>query len=253
LNIYETDRLLAEYLLFHYGEDAEVLPWPAGPVNALRYPVRCVTECFDLLGLPPQARALDLGCAVGRSSFELARSCFEVIGVDYSQRFIAAAQQLRDEGEIPYLRCEEGDLSAPLIARVPAGIDCQRVYFERGDAMNLREDLGAFDAVLLANLIDRLRDPRRCLARLPSLVKPGGQLVIASPYTWIEEFTPRENWIGGAEPNGRPVATREALQSFLAPAFDLVAVKDLPFLIREHRRKFQWSVAEATIWRRRVS
>ena len=119
--------------------------------------------------------------------------------------------------------------------------------------MNLRDDLGAFDAVLLANLIDRLRDPQRCLARLPSLVKPGGQLVIASPYTWLEEFTPRENWIGGAEREGRPVGTREALQSLLAPDFDLVAVKDLPFLIREHRRKFQWSVAEATIWRRRVS
>jgi hypothetical protein len=28
-------------------------------------------------------------------------------------------------------------------------------------------------------------------------------------------------------------------------------VKDLPFLIREHARKFQWSVAEATIWRRK--
>jgi hypothetical protein len=30
-------------------------------------------------------------------------------------------------------------------------------------------------------------------------------------------------------------------------------VNDLPFLIREHQRKFQWSVAEATIWRRRNS
>ena len=36
-------------------------------------------------------------------------------------------------------------------------------------------------------------------------------------------------------------------------AFDLIAVKDLPFLIREHARKFQWSVAEATIWRRRTA
>ena len=253
MNIYETDRLLAEYLLFHYGEDAEVLPWPAGPASALRYPVRCVTECFDFSDLSPQARALDLGCAVGRSSFELARHCAEVIGIDYSQRFIAAARQLREKGELPYQRRDEGDLSTCLVAHVPAGIEGSRVRFERGDAMNLREDLGAFDAVLLANLIDRLRDPRRCLARLPSLVKPGGQLVIASPYTWLEEFTPRENWIGGTQRDGPPMDTRAALQSLLAPDFDLVAAKDLPFLIREHHRKFQWSVAEATIWRRRDS
>jgi hypothetical protein len=33
--------------------------------------------------------------------------------------------------------------------------------------------------------------------------------------------------------------------------FNLVTTKDLPFLIREHARKFQWSVAQASIWQRR--
>jgi hypothetical protein len=32
--------------------------------------------------------------------------------------------------------------------------------------------------------------------------------------------------------------------------FTLVDVRDLPFLIREHARKFQFSVAQASIWRR---
>jgi hypothetical protein len=31
----------------------------------------------------------------------------------------------------------------------------------------------------------------------------------------------------------------------------LVAAKDLPFLIREHARKFQWSVAQASLWKKR--
>lgn len=238
-------------MLFHYGEDREVLPWPSGPAEALRYPVRCVSECFEPLSLPMPARALDLGCAVGRSSFELARRCAEVIGIDFSARFIAAARQLRDHGELPYSRADEGELSTPLVARVPSEIDRTRVHFEPGDAMELRGDVGAFDAVLLANLVDRLRNPFRCLARLPALVKPGGQLVIASPYTWLEEFTPRENWLGGFPCDGQPLTTREALRELLGADFDLIGVKDLPFLIREHQRKFQWSVAEATIWRRR--
>jgi putative 4-mercaptohistidine N1-methyltranferase len=251
LNIYETDRLLAEYLLFHYGEDREVLPWTFGPAEALRYPVRCVSECFDLSRLPANGRALDLGCAVGRSSFELARHCSEVVGIDFSHRFIEAATQLRDRREVRYVRRDEGELGPTLIARVPQDIDAIRARFEQGDAMDLRQDLGAFDAVLLANLIDRLRDPRRCLARLPALVKPGGQLVITSPYTWLEEFTPCANWLGGFLRDGQPASTRETLQTILAADFEFVGAKDLPFLIREHQRKFQWSVAEATLWRRR--
>ena len=253
MNIYETERLLAEYLLFHYGEDSEILPWPFAPVDALRYPVRCVSGCFDTLSFTGAGRALDLGCAVGRSSFELARHFPEVIGIDYSHRFIAAASELRDRGQLPYQRLDEGQLSTPLVARLPSDIAPSRIRFEQGDAMDLRADLGAFDAVLLANLIDRLSDPHRCLARLPGLVKPGGQLVISSPYTWLEEFTPREHWLGGLVRDGQPVSTRETLQTILAPDFDLIVVEQLPFLIREHQRKFQWSVAEATIWRRRIS
>ena len=193
MNIYETDRLLAEYLLFHYGEDHEVMPWPCGPAHALHYPVRCVSECFGFASLPKGGRALDLGCAVGCSSFELARHFPEVIGIDYSSRAsIAAACELRANGQLAYRCAEEGDLSTDLLATMPSEIDRSRAQFERGDAMELRADLGTFDAVLLANLIDRLRDPHRCLERLPSLVNPGGQVVIASPYTWLPEFTPRE-------------------------------------------------------------
>lgn len=251
MNIYETDKLLAEYLLFHYGEDAEVLPYMFGPREALGYTARCVSECLDAASLPSNARALDLGCAVGRSSFELARYCAEVIGIDYSRRFIAAAEKIRTEGEMPCLRADEGALTTESRAVVPREIDRRRVRFEVGDAMDLRADLGRFDIVLMANLIDRLSEPRRCLARLSALVKPGSQLVITSPYTWLEEFTPRDAWLGGFERGGQRISTREGLIAQLAAGFSLVAVKDLPFLIREHARKFQWSVAEATIWRRK--
>jgi putative 4-mercaptohistidine N1-methyltranferase len=252
LNIYETDRLLSEYLLFHYGEDSEVLPWSDGPAAALGYPVRCVTECFDWSRLSDDACALDLGCAVGRSSFELARHCREVIGIDFSRLFVAAAIELCEKRSVAYTRSDEGEIGTPLVARIPPGVDPRRLRFEQGDAMDLRADLGSFDAVLLANLIDRLRDPRRCLSRLPALVKPEGQLVISSPYTWLEEFTPRENWLGGYLRDGQPVATRATLETELAPDFEFLGAKQLPFLIREHQRKFQWSVAEASIWRRRA-
>lgn len=251
MNIYESDRLLAEYLLFHYGSADEILPYDFGPKDALDFPVRCVKECVNLARLPTEARALDIGCAVGRATFELSRHCRTALGIDFSHRFIEAATVLQREGALAYQRIDEGDLMTPLTARVPPDIDRARVVFERGDAMELSHDLPRFDIVLMANVIDRLGDPARCLGRLPELVKSGGQLVITSPYTWLEEFTPRAKWLGGFVRDGRARKTLDALQGHLGDAFALVATRDMPFIIREHARKFQWSVAQTTVWLRR--
>lgn len=244
MNIYETDRLLHEYLLFHFAPPDQILPWPNGPKEALNFPVRTVSELIDTASISPQSEALDLGCAVGRSAFELTAFCARAIGIDFSQRFVDAATQLAQTGSLPYRQHEEADCFSDCTAEVPAALDRQRAHFEQGDAMNLRSDLGAFDLVHAANLLCRLPDPLRCLERLPALVKSGGQLLLTTPCTWLEEFTPRDLWPS----NG---STFDWLLHHLGEHFELEARHDMPFLIREHARKFQWSVALATRWRRR--
>src|SRR5258708_1705128 len=122
-NFYETERALSEYLLFHYGTAKEMLPY-GGPAEALFYPVRCISECLDVGQLPARARALDLGCATGRSAFELAGHCAKVIGIDFSHRFIQTADSLRSNGHFHYSYVEEGELTRQATAFVPTGIDC---------------------------------------------------------------------------------------------------------------------------------
>lgn len=246
-SIYESDRLVREYLLFHYGEPEEILPWKHGPREALGFAVRCVRDLLNSSSVGRDARALDVGCAVGRSSFELAGHCREVIGIDYSQAFIEAADKVRNAGSLDYEYAVEGDRTARAVARVPAGVDVSRVKFEVGDAMSLRADLGTFDVVLAANLLCRLPDPRVFLARVPELVKPGGQLLLTTPFTWLAEFTPREKWIGGTGHN----ESADELTRLLEPYFELKLSKEIPFLIREHARKYQWSVAWGSRWVRR--
>lgn len=236
---YESDRAAAEYLLFHYGG-----------ADRSNFPVRCVAQ-LEAGRLPAPARALDLGCAVGRSSFELARFCGEVVGIDASARFIAIARQLQKKGTFPFQSVEEGALTRSRRAVVPGGIDRRRVRFERGDAMNLPRSLGLFDVILLANLIDRLSDPRKCLDSLPLLLRPGGQLLVTSPWSWLVEYTPRRRWLGGFRRKGRPVKTFDTLRQILSPHFRLVRRRDLPFLIREHARKFQLGFADASLWVRK--
>lgn len=246
MNIYESRRLLNEYLLFHYGSAAEIFPWNFGPKEALNFAERTVTELLDesrLSTIHPNSRALDLGCAVGRSAYELAVLFPHVTAIDYSQSFIDAADVIRRTGMLPYERLDEGLATAKLTAFRPQHGHPDRIRFEQGDAMDLRKDLGEFDVVHAANLLCRLTTPARLIERLPNLVKPGGQLLLTTPCTWLEEFTPPENWPQGA--------TLLWLNEVLKPNFELDYQSNMPFLIREHHRKFQWSVALATRWIKR--
>lgn len=252
-NPYETESLVNEYLLFHYGAPEEILPYPSGPHDALHFPVRSVTELVDWDRLSSRRRALDLGCAVGRASYTLSESFDEVLGIDFSQAFVNAANQIGAHGELPYHRLDQGAITTALTAKLPPATRPDRVRFQQGDAMDLPEDIGTFDLALLANLICRLPQPKRCLERLPNLIRHGGQLLITSPYTWLDDFTPSEHWIGGrpAEDGSAPIYTIDALRDALEPNFECVQTKDLPMLIREHARKYQWTVAEGSLWLRR--
>jgi len=243
-NPYETDALLRAYLLLHFGNAADIFDGLPGPENAVDFPARCVRELRD-----PAARAssaLDVGCAVGGSSFELARHCERVTGIDYSRGFIDAARELAASGHMDSLSPVEGDRVQPFRAKVDPAIDRPRVSFAVGDAMNLDPGLENFDIVLAANLICRLPDPRVFLARLPSLVKPGGQLLLATPFSWLEDYTPKENWLGGDRPSF------DVLTEILSPDFDLELRVELPFVIREHARKFQYGVSLGSRWRRKL-
>lgn len=242
-NPYESDELLQQYLVFHYATGGEQFPYPFGGSDALDFPRRCALEGPDFKRLSAEARALDLGCSVGRSSFELAGKCREVIGIDYSQAFINAANRLKETGSHPATRLDEGSAMTQLTVGVDAAIDRSRVHFEAGDAQRIRGDIGQFDLVIACNLICRLPEPMRLLARLPELLKPGGQLFITTPFTWLEAYTPSENWLGdGAQDSFN------GLRKALEPAFELDAKWDMPFLIREHARKFQYSIAQASRW-----
>lgn len=240
-NLYETRKLLGEYLLFHYGSADEILPddAPSAMHEALDFAVR-TTEHF---GSHEVARGLDLGCAVGRSAFEMSRTCHEVIGIDFSRSFIDAAERLRSGSTLPYQRLEEAHIATDLEARLPEDFETERLHFETGDAMNLRADLGSFDRVHAANLLCRLPEPQRLLDRLPALVKPGGELVLATPCTWLAEFTPPENWPAGS--------TFHWLKERLSADFELIRQTNEPFLIRETARKFQFTFSLVTVWQRR--
>jgi 5-histidylcysteine sulfoxide synthase/putative 4-mercaptohistidine N1-methyltranferase len=245
VDVYETDRLIARYCESHYGEEYFDVP---------NFPKAMSQLCLRLMKDRPRNRALDLGCAVGRATFELAREFGEVIGLDASARFIRIGVELIEKGYVRYTRVEEGELvSFHEVKLSDLGLKgaVQRVSFQQADACNLKALYTGYDLVLATNLIDRLYSPRKFLEVIHERINPGGLLVIASPYSWDEEFTEKDEWLGGVRVAGEPFTSREGLHECLTPNFASVGEpQSVPFVLRETRRRFQHTLSEVTVWER---
>ena len=70
-------------------------------------------------------------------------------------------------------------------------------------------------------------------------------MVIVSPNTWLSEYTDPEKFLDGAN-------NEETLSAIarLLKGFTLIHEEDLPFLIREHRRKYEYIVSQVSVWRK---
>jgi 5-histidylcysteine sulfoxide synthase/putative 4-mercaptohistidine N1-methyltranferase len=242
---YESNQLLSEYAEFHFGDT-----WH-GVDN---FPKALADIAIEAIKGKPTGKALDLGCACGRASFELARQFDEVDGIDFSVNFTDLAAKMAEQGVVRYARAEEGELvSYHTRTLQELGLDAyaNRVTFHQGDACKLKPQFTAYDLVLAANLIDRLYQPSRFLADIAQRINDGGVLIIASPYTWLEEHTPKEEWIGGFKKDGENYSTLDGLKDQLSSHFSLVGKpRKVPFVIRETQHKFQHTLSELTVWER---
>ncbi len=136
--VYTTQQTIEMYYLMQYG-----------PFLKKEHPP-CLTEPFyqamlrmPLLSMHPDMQVLDLGCALGRMSFELAAHTREtVVGIDTSQDFISACQQIRTQQN----QC----VTYPVPPQA-------KVSILKADAQDLPFADNAFQCVLCLNLIDRWR------------------------------------------------------------------------------------------------
>jgi 5-histidylcysteine sulfoxide synthase/putative 4-mercaptohistidine N1-methyltranferase len=241
---YETDILATQYCDAHYGAEY---------FGVANYPATCAAICLEMMRGRRLGHALDLGCSVGRAAFELAKGGFtQVTGLDFSTRFFRLAAHMQEEGSLRYAFPEEGEIASfHEITLADLGLDDfrQRVEFSQADACNLPEKFHGYDLVLACNLIDRLYSPRRFLANIHERMNPDGILVISSPYTWLSEFTKKEEWLGGYKEAGENVTSLDGLTAALSDHFHMLGKpRDVPFIIRETRRTFQHSIAQLTVW-----
>ncbi len=106
--------------------------------------------------LPPGAKVLDVGCGNGEFLAAAAEAGFEAHGIDLSE---AAAQMCRARG----LRAVSGDF-------LTAALDAP------------------FDAITMWDVIEHLPDPVSFVRRAAGLLRPGGVLVMKTPFVGDSAF-----------------------------------------------------------------
>ncbi len=111
-----------------------------------------------LLAPRPGERVLDVGCGIGYYVFELAtRHGCEAYGVDLDGDDVALAERIADV------------LPAP------------NAHFAVDDGRALGYPVGSFDAVLLCEVIEHVREDVALLRELSRVLVPGGRLVVTTP------------------------------------------------------------------------
>lgn len=281
-SVYDTEESARQYMEFHYTPSRDSYTQKLRAISeAYDFPSRVALKFRQFLnpaGSPPlrgpgspKTRALDVGCATGASVFEMSKIFDEVIGIDQSEIFIHLALEVKNSNKVTYTAPVQGMNSEPRQLALPKTVHTNRCQFYAGDAMNMIASSPVdpekrrasrtypevmywqaspgetFDAVLCLNLVDRVPDPEKLLRTFVLLLKPGGLLILADPYSWQVSTTSKGKWLGGVD----GVHSEDEVKRILSENFTQVSESDEAFIIRTHVRHYQLGFSHCLVMRRK--
>ncbi|MGE9294608.1 MAG: methyltransferase domain-containing protein, partial [Puniceicoccales bacterium] len=124
-----------------------------------------------------------------------------------------------------------------------------KVEFMQADLSNMKDLYRGFDLILVSNLLERSYNPAKFLETVHERLNEGGLLVIACTNAWSEQFTKKENWIGGyKDATGENVSTRDGLGALLKNFREFREPVNVPQAIRRSGRTWDYAISEVTFW-----
>jgi SAM-dependent methyltransferase/uncharacterized protein YbaR (Trm112 family) len=232
---------LSTYCRGHWGDRDPGQPGPReGRVADL------LERAAGLMDPAPTGAWLDVGCSVGRATFELAAHTSDlVLGLDMNFAMLRVAHDIAATGRVRHPLRRVGLVYDVREFEVEAG-DASRVDFWAADATALPLADAAVQGALSLNLIDCTNSPLGHLLELGRVIAPGGTAAIASPYDWSLNATTIEGWLGGhsqrADDHGSSVAAMRRFLTDTAPAeadphLRIAAeVEEVPWHVYVHER-----------------
>ena len=254
INPYSHEIMINSYKHFHYW-DEKYFGVANFPQNVAKFAIETARNHSESSNNNYKfTKAIDIGCAVGRISYELSRTFENVIGVDFSHEMIGVANDFLKNGELEWNMPNEGEIYDEFgvtFNDLNLKTNITNLAFQQNDALNLDQKLQDFDLIVASNLIDRLKNPRKFLANAARrLVANNGILVLCTPYTWLEQYTNKSEWIGGIyDSEDEPVYGKDAVRKILmGEKLHLIKEENIEMVFRETKWEYVHSISHCMAW-----
>jgi len=185
--------------------------------------------------------ALDIGCSVGRLSFELSKTHSQVIGIDTSISFIEKARELLSNKRLDFDLIIEGFISEKRSCDFDTGFNYDHVDFIVADALALPFPNRLFSTVTSINILEKVSSPIGHLKAINRVLKEKNSMfVFSDPFSWDASVSDPDTWIsGGTNGNGSIRGIDSISQYFdgkdeiFNPPFDVLDKGSVPWKIRK--------------------
>jgi SAM-dependent methyltransferase/uncharacterized protein YbaR (Trm112 family) len=234
---------LSTYAFDHYGDlDPEEKPAPSVSPGSI---VKLLVRGFQSIDRTLKGPVIDMGCAVGQTSFALAQRLDEIVlGVDLNFGMLKTAATILEKGLVTYPRRRGGiafeHRSFPATFEKATNVD-----FWVCDATALPFSGNTFSTGVSLNVLDCTWSPYDHLKEVGRILLPGGSALVSTPYDWTANATPVEAWLGGhsqrSEHQGASPAILRSLLSggghpHAVEELELISEEDIPWTLRLHDR-----------------
>ena len=223
---------ISTYAFDHYGDLVPVQELQDSLANNSSSVKELLLRGIGLLsGKQICAPVIDIGCSVGRTSFELAGiTTGLVLGIDLNFGMLKTASKILECGRLTYAQRQAGivfeQIEAPVVFEHSHNLD-----FWLCDALCLPFGDEAFGLAISLNVLDCLNSPYDHLKELVRILKPHNEAIISTPYDWTINATPLESWLGGHSQRSEKHGNCEAmLRSLLANGGHPNALEQLEFI-----------------------
>jgi SAM-dependent methyltransferase/uncharacterized protein YbaR (Trm112 family) len=234
---------LSTYVFDHYGDrDPEEKPALSVVPGSI---VKLLERGLFAISHTAKGPVIDMGCAVGRTTFELAQTFNEIVlGIDMNFGMLKIAAAILETGHVSYPRRRGGIVFER--RRFPALFEkAKNCDFWVCDATALPFSGETFSVGISLNILDCVCSPYDHMKELSRILMPGGSAVMTTPYDWTATATPVEAWLGGhSQRSDHKGASPAVLRSLFSGGghphsmeeLELISEEDIPWTLRLHDR-----------------